>query len=160
MDKKALSERDICTKFITPALRSAGWDDGADPRGSQCHRRPYNFVRGKLVSRGRGPTHRLHSPLQIWCGVGFYPRIMQRVKQCLPSVKDSWFELFRALSEKLFLHALGKFRLPTWLFGVQRRAFLPKPRSEVQWASWACTHLQTVWQRFAATYRVVGSRRR
>ena len=27
MDKKSLSERDICTKFITPALRKAGWDE-------------------------------------------------------------------------------------------------------------------------------------
>jgi type I restriction enzyme R subunit len=26
MDKKTLSERDICTKFITPALEWAGWD--------------------------------------------------------------------------------------------------------------------------------------
>ncbi len=26
MNKKALSERDICTKFITPALVGAGWD--------------------------------------------------------------------------------------------------------------------------------------
>jgi type I restriction enzyme R subunit len=25
MDKRSLSERDICTKFITPALRKAGW---------------------------------------------------------------------------------------------------------------------------------------
>lgn len=24
--KKALSERDICTKFIVPALKKAGWD--------------------------------------------------------------------------------------------------------------------------------------
>jgi hypothetical protein len=27
MDKSVLSERDICTKFITPALRKAGWDE-------------------------------------------------------------------------------------------------------------------------------------
>lgn len=27
MDKRILSERDICTKFITPALRRAGWDE-------------------------------------------------------------------------------------------------------------------------------------
>lgn len=27
MDKKSLSERDICTKFITPALRQVGWDE-------------------------------------------------------------------------------------------------------------------------------------
>jgi len=26
MNKKSLSERDICTKFITPAIISAGWD--------------------------------------------------------------------------------------------------------------------------------------
>ena len=25
LDKKSLSERDICTKFITPALEKAGW---------------------------------------------------------------------------------------------------------------------------------------
>ncbi|MDX9786674.1 MAG: hypothetical protein RBT11_07855 [Desulfobacterales bacterium] len=25
MDKKKLSERDICTKFITPAIEQAGW---------------------------------------------------------------------------------------------------------------------------------------
>lgn len=27
MDKRSLSERDICTRFITPALRKAGWDE-------------------------------------------------------------------------------------------------------------------------------------
>ena len=27
MDKQSLSERDICTKFFTPALRKAGWDE-------------------------------------------------------------------------------------------------------------------------------------
>jgi type I restriction enzyme R subunit len=44
MDKRSLSERDICTKFITPALRNAGWDEmlqireeWASPRaGSSC----------------------------------------------------------------------------------------------------------------------------
>lgn len=25
-DKKSLSERDICTKFITPAVKQVGWD--------------------------------------------------------------------------------------------------------------------------------------
>jgi type I site-specific restriction endonuclease len=31
MDKQTLSERDICTKFITPALRLAGWAAGLCP---------------------------------------------------------------------------------------------------------------------------------
>lgn len=26
MDKRSLTERDICTKYITPALERAGWD--------------------------------------------------------------------------------------------------------------------------------------
>ena len=26
MNKKDLSERDICTKFITPAIQQSGWD--------------------------------------------------------------------------------------------------------------------------------------
>lgn len=26
MDKRQLSERDICTKFITPAIQQAGWE--------------------------------------------------------------------------------------------------------------------------------------
>ncbi len=26
IDKKTLSERDICTKYITPAIYQAGWD--------------------------------------------------------------------------------------------------------------------------------------
>lgn len=26
MNKKDLTERDICTKFITPAVSAAGWD--------------------------------------------------------------------------------------------------------------------------------------
>lgn len=26
MNKKNLSERDICTKYVTPALSAAGWD--------------------------------------------------------------------------------------------------------------------------------------
>jgi len=29
MDKKSLSESDICAKFITPALVRAGWDEAS-----------------------------------------------------------------------------------------------------------------------------------
>jgi len=30
MNKRDLSERDICTKFITPALSHAGWEHKAE----------------------------------------------------------------------------------------------------------------------------------
>ena len=54
MDKKSLSERDICTKFITPALRKAGWDEMAQIREEVSFTKGRIIVRGKLVSRGEG----------------------------------------------------------------------------------------------------------
>lgn len=53
MDKKALSERDICTKFITPALRAAGWDEMLQIREEVTFTKGRIIVRGKLVSRGQ-----------------------------------------------------------------------------------------------------------
>lgn len=35
MNKKQLSERDICTKFITPSLGQAGWDEITQLREEQ-----------------------------------------------------------------------------------------------------------------------------
>jgi type I restriction enzyme R subunit len=32
MNKKQLTERDICTKYITPALERAGWDSATQIR--------------------------------------------------------------------------------------------------------------------------------
>jgi type I restriction enzyme R subunit len=46
MDKKSLSERDICTKFITPALEASGWD-----RDSQFLEE-VNLTSGRVVVRG------------------------------------------------------------------------------------------------------------
>nr|WP_249134412.1 DEAD/DEAH box helicase family protein [Bradyrhizobium japonicum] len=48
-----MSERDICTKFITPALRSAGWDEMLQIREEVGFTKGRIIVRGKLVSRGR-----------------------------------------------------------------------------------------------------------
>ena len=54
LDKKSLSERDICTKFITPALRDAGWDVLSQIREEVSFTNGRIIVRGKLVSRGQG----------------------------------------------------------------------------------------------------------
>ena len=54
MDKKSLSERDICTKFITPALRKAGWDEMTQVREEVSFTKGRITVRGKLASRGKG----------------------------------------------------------------------------------------------------------
>ena len=54
MDKRSLSERDICTKFITPALQKAGWDEMMQIREEVGFTKGRIIVRGKLVSRGKG----------------------------------------------------------------------------------------------------------
>nr|WP_227842233.1 type I restriction endonuclease [Halomonas zhuhanensis] len=53
MDKKALSERDICTKFITPALEQAGWDVQAQVREEVSFTAGRIIVRGRLHTRGK-----------------------------------------------------------------------------------------------------------
>src|SRR5687768_3409176 len=53
MNKKQLSERDICTKFITPSLRQAGWDSETQLREEVSFTKGRIIVRGKLVTRGK-----------------------------------------------------------------------------------------------------------
>ena len=54
VDTKSLTERDICTKFITPALRNAGWDEMTQIREEVSFTRGRITVRGRLASRGKG----------------------------------------------------------------------------------------------------------
>lgn len=51
--KKSLSERDICTKFITPALQQAGWDSLRQIREEVTFTAGRVIVRGKLHTRGQ-----------------------------------------------------------------------------------------------------------
>ncbi len=52
MDKRALSEQDICTKYITPAFERAGWDVQAQVRQEVYLTKGQVIVRGRLVKRG------------------------------------------------------------------------------------------------------------
>ena len=54
MNKKDLSERDICTKFIGPAVKAAGWDEMTQVREEVSFTKGRILVRGKLVTRGKG----------------------------------------------------------------------------------------------------------
>ena len=53
MDKRQLSERDICTKFITPALQQAGWDIATQVREEFPLTQGRIIVRGKLHTRAQ-----------------------------------------------------------------------------------------------------------
>jgi type I restriction enzyme, R subunit len=46
MDKKQLSERDICTKFITPAIQGAGWQQ-------HQFREEVSLTDGRVMVRGQ-----------------------------------------------------------------------------------------------------------
>lgn len=52
MSKKSLSERDICTKFITPALEKAGWDMQLQILEEVSFTDGKIYVRGKFTARG------------------------------------------------------------------------------------------------------------
>lgn len=52
MNKKNLSERDICTKFITPALEKVGWDKLRQLREEVTFTAGKVIVRGTLTTRG------------------------------------------------------------------------------------------------------------
>lgn len=71
MDKKSLSERDICTKYITPALKEAGWDIKTQIREEVSYTAGKIFVKGKLVQRGKPKRadyilyYRPHLPIAI-----------------------------------------------------------------------------------------------
>lgn len=47
MSKKDLSERDICSKYITPAVTNAGWDLQTQIR------EVVNFTKGRIIVRGK-----------------------------------------------------------------------------------------------------------
>lgn len=52
IDKRRLTERDICTKYITPAVIGAGWDQ-SQIREEVSFTKGRITVRGKIVNRGK-----------------------------------------------------------------------------------------------------------
>ncbi len=53
IDKKSLSERDICTKFVGPAIQNAGWDIDAQVLEEVSFTDGRIYVKGKLTARGK-----------------------------------------------------------------------------------------------------------
>jgi type I restriction enzyme R subunit len=53
MNKKSLSETDICAKYITPAVVQAGWDEAMQIRREVGFTKGRIIVCGRLVTRGK-----------------------------------------------------------------------------------------------------------
>ena len=71
MSKKELSEQDICTKYITPAIVSAGWDSLSQIREQKTFTDGRIIVRGKMHTRGKAKRpdfvlyHRPNLPIAV-----------------------------------------------------------------------------------------------
>jgi type I restriction enzyme R subunit len=82
MSKSDLSERDICTKYITPAVKRAGWDEMTQMREEVSFTKGRIIVRGRLVTRGKAKRadyilyHKPNIPIAIieakdnYCSIG------------------------------------------------------------------------------------------
>lgn len=53
INKKSLSERDICTKYITPAIEKSGWGRDTHFLEEVYFTDGRIYVRGRLVARGK-----------------------------------------------------------------------------------------------------------
>ena len=53
MDKKNLTEKEICEKYITPALVESGWDLQGQIREEVTFTDGRIYVRGNLTARGK-----------------------------------------------------------------------------------------------------------
>jgi len=58
--KKELTERDICTKFITPALTRSGWDIQMQLLEEFAFTDGRIYVKGKLTARGKRRRNQTH----------------------------------------------------------------------------------------------------
>ncbi|WP_428357170.1 EcoAI/FtnUII family type I restriction enzme subunit R [Methyloprofundus sp.] len=71
MDKKQLTERDICTKYILPAIKKAGWDIHSQIREEVTLTAGRVIVRGQMGLRSKGKRadfvlyHKPNMPLAI-----------------------------------------------------------------------------------------------
>jgi type I restriction enzyme R subunit len=94
MNKKSLSEDDICVKYITPAIVDAGWDEITQIRRQVYFTKGRIIVRGKLVTRGKAKRADF---ILYYCGI---PIAVIEVKDNTHAVADG---LQQALEYALIL---------------------------------------------------------
>ena len=80
MDKRNLSERDICTKFITPAVEQAGWDVMTQVREQVYFTKGRVIVRGKTVKRGEAKKADLRASVLPFPSIGLGSRITRQLR--------------------------------------------------------------------------------
>jgi type I restriction enzyme R subunit len=104
MNKKSLSERDICSKFITPALEGAGWDLQGQLREEVALTSGRVVVRGNRAKRDEKTIRRADYVLYFKPGI---PLAIVEAKDNRPLRIGfmRWLALPRAASLKLSLRS-------------------------------------------------------
>ncbi len=99
MNKKELSERDICTKFITPSVVEAGWDVLTQIREEVYFTKGQVIVRGKVHTRGKAKF----ADYVLYHKTGIPLAIFEKVESLMKQVDHLEFQLTqsRATAEKL-----------------------------------------------------------
>lgn len=130
-NKKDLSERDICTKFITPAIIEAGWDIQKQVREEVSFTDGRIYVKGDLSTRGKQKRadyilyYKPNIPIALIEVKNNKHSVMSGIQQGLdyatildiPSVYssngDSFYEYDRTISEGKIERELSLNKFPT-----------------------------------------------
>lgn len=94
MDKTKLSERDICTKFIIPALKQAGWDITTQIREE------FPLTQGRIIVRGKLHTRARHKRADI---VLFYK---PNIPIAIIEAKENNHSVGDGMQQALIIHLL------------------------------------------------------
>jgi len=149
MNKKKLSERDICTKYITPALERAGWDIATQVREE------FALTKGRIIVRGKLHTRAQHKRVDY---VLFYkpniPIAVIEAKDNNHSLGDGMKQGF-AYAEMLQVPFVFSSNGDGFLFHnsiaddgiIERELDLESfPSAEILWQRWLTHQGITAWQ--------------
>ena len=92
MDKKSLSERDICSKYIAPAISQASRD-----MRKQVREEKVSFTKGRIIARGK--LHSSDEPGQRYCQWKDLT-LCDRPKACLNQLSQRNEQLANTLIEQ------------------------------------------------------------
>jgi type I restriction enzyme, R subunit len=143
MNKKSLSERDICSKFITPAVVNAGWDLHTRIREGVTFTKGRIIVKGNIVARQNGPIiFSIKNPIFRWP--------LSRPKITPTQLAAARSRLWNMPKFYIFL----LFSVPTGdgFFLHDRTGLSPKRETELPLSGFPSP--ETLWERYCASKNI------
>jgi len=115
VDKRSLSERDICTKFITPALVAAGWNIDTQIREEVGFTDGRIYVREQLEQRGvifaawNDEIGSAFDPFDLICHIAYEQKPLTRKERAEQVKKRDYFTKYGDLARKVITALLDKY---------------------------------------------------